>query len=265
MIYVSTACLGERQFERDVFKVLNVYEKLGIKNVELGSVHSPVKDLGKLKKYDFNYIIHAYFPADSQDAFFLNFGTDNEKTLKRSMAIAKKAIVLLNDLGGDHYSVHPGFSAEGMKYLIPVKKAYDNCVRNLGVLKDFADEHSVKLSVENMQANQPNLLMRTDEEIKFVLDKVKCGLLLDLGHMDITCYEHGLERVEFVKKVKKYISELHVHRVFKSADHLPLIDSAVFKGFDKEFLKRKYVTLESNGLGSSGILESKKIISDFLS
>ena len=56
MIYTSTSCLKN---PKNITKVLDEYQKAGIKQVELGSVHEYF-DINKLKKYSFDFLIHTH-------------------------------------------------------------------------------------------------------------------------------------------------------------------------------------------------------------
>lgn len=66
-IYVSTSCLKN---PRNVINVLKEYEKADIDNVELGSIHAHF-DVRDLKKFNFNFLIHNYFPPP-KNAFNFN-------------------------------------------------------------------------------------------------------------------------------------------------------------------------------------------------
>jgi len=58
-IYVSTSCLISKY---NFLQVLDIYNILGIQNVELGVLINHNENVLKLlKKYNFNYIDHHYF------------------------------------------------------------------------------------------------------------------------------------------------------------------------------------------------------------
>ena len=52
MIYASTSCLKNPS---NIIRVLNEYEKAGIENVELGSVHRHF-EIKQIKKFNFNFL-----------------------------------------------------------------------------------------------------------------------------------------------------------------------------------------------------------------
>ena len=79
MIYASTSCLKNPQ---NILRVLDEYEKADIENVELGSVHNYFLTK-KLKKYNFNFIAHGYFPPP-KTPFNFNLASQ-KKTLEKKV------------------------------------------------------------------------------------------------------------------------------------------------------------------------------------
>jgi len=80
MIYTSTSCLKNPS---NIIEVLKEYEKAEIVNVELGSVHKYF-DIKELKQFNFNFIIHNYFPPP-ETPFVINLATKNEKIFCKRM------------------------------------------------------------------------------------------------------------------------------------------------------------------------------------
>ena len=78
MIYASTSCLKNPII---LSKVLDTYQKGEIENVELGSVHTSF-NINILKKYDFNFLVHNYFPP-SKKPFNFNLASQNPKIQKQ--------------------------------------------------------------------------------------------------------------------------------------------------------------------------------------
>ena len=76
---------------KNISKVLDKYQKGEIKNVELGSIHSPF-DVNILKKYDFNYLIHNYFLPLKK--FIFNLSSPNLEIQLKSLRLTKNVIVL---------------------------------------------------------------------------------------------------------------------------------------------------------------------------
>ena len=87
---------------KNLSKVLEQYQNGGIENVELGSIHSPF-DTKILKKYDFNYLIHNYFPAPKK-SFIFNLSSPNLEIKKKSLQLAKNAIELCRKINSPMYT-----------------------------------------------------------------------------------------------------------------------------------------------------------------
>ena len=110
MIFVSTNCLKNPS---NVLRVLDEYDKAKIENVELGSVHAPF-DIKKLKKFNFNFIIHNYFPPP-KNAFNFNLASQKKQILKKSIKLAKNAIDLCAEIESPLYTFHAGFTSDPPK------------------------------------------------------------------------------------------------------------------------------------------------------
>src|SRR3989338_8781908 len=115
MLYISTTSIISN---KDLFSVLDRYSKLGIKNIELGSVHIFFSDFKPLFKFqkdnDIDFIIHGFFPP-LKDPFFINISSQNKKILKKSIEFSKNSIDMCRKLNSDIYTTHSGFSKE-VKY-----------------------------------------------------------------------------------------------------------------------------------------------------
>ena len=105
MIYISTSCLKK---PRNVINVLTEYEKAGFENIELGSVHEYF-DISLLKNFNFNYIIHNYFPPPKEE-FNLNFailpvGDNFTMGIKDAMRAAQ--MIQCTSIIGVHFDTFP--------------------------------------------------------------------------------------------------------------------------------------------------------------
>ena len=122
MIYTSTSCLKK---PKDLIKVLNEYQNAGLENVELGSVHQYFP-LNELKKYNFNFLIHNYFPPP-KIPFNFNLASQKKSIKNKSISMAKKAIELCRKLDSPLYTFHAGFTVDPPKLGMPFPKqnSYD--------------------------------------------------------------------------------------------------------------------------------------------
>lgn len=278
MIYVSTSCLkGENsRFTKDVFKVLEVYRKNDINNIELGSVHSYIKDLTKIKKYqkenDTNFIIHGFFPP-AKKSFYLNFASKNKKVLKESIKVAKNAIELCNDLNSNLYSTHAGFSSDkiGFKKEIVIDKIAKDKARDIAAysfsnLCDYAANYDIKIAVENNQGSIG--IIQNIDCFKIFFKKVNVknlGALIDIGHAAVAKIKFNVDLKKMICQLKNKIFEIHIHKSVNGKDtHLNIDSPDLLKDFDKDTLKKTALTLEAINLTPNEILKGKNIIKQAL-
>ena len=170
MIYASTNCLKN---PRDVIRVLKEYEKAGIQNVELGSVHKPF-NTNELKQFDFNFIIHGYFPPPKKSLIF-NLASQNKIIRKSSIKLAKNAISLCCDIDSPLYTFHAGFTVDpkklGSRFLrqniVNKEKSIETFVESVNDVIDYARKYGIKIAMETKCVEEYNL---TDFLIKTTTD-----------------------------------------------------------------------------------------------
>lgn len=274
MIYASTSCLkGENGFVKDVFKVLELYKKLNIQNIELGSIHNPPFDEKKLvrfqKESSTRFIVHGFFPP-AKNPFMLNLGAQDEKLLRNSINFIKNAIEFCSTIEAGRYSFHGAYTAEtdlkdnvvGKRY--PYTRVFNTLVENINAVADFASEHGVRIAVENSgYDNQVGFLLTKEQVINFFqkLNHRNVGFLLDLGHLNLGSELLNFNKKEFIKATQKYIFEIHCHKNDGISDqHLNMTDPDLFKDFDKEILKKCALTLEATNLNPEEILEGVGVL-----
>jgi len=98
VIYTSTCCLKK---PHDLLYVLDEYQKAELEHVELGSVHKYF-DVKKLNDYNFDYMIHGYFPPP-KTPFNFNLASQNNLIVKKSLNLAKQAIDLCCELNSHFF------------------------------------------------------------------------------------------------------------------------------------------------------------------
>ena len=223
-VYVSTNCL---ESPKDVIKVLKEYKKAGIENVELGSVHS-FFDINELRKFQFNFLMHNYFPPP-KTPFNFNLASSNNIIREKSIMLAKNAINLCNEINCPLYTFHAGFTVDPQQLGKPFKNKnsteretaiqifYDSIIE----LIDYAKKTDIKLAMEpnvvqefNLVNGKNELLLFADyEEIRQLYKKIsknQLGLLLDLGHIAVTSYWLNFDKDEFVKNCADKVFAVHV-------------------------------------------------------
>ena len=224
MIYASTNCL---KHPKNVVKVLLEYQKGGIENVELGSVHAHF-DTKILKEFNFNFIIHNYFPPP-KIPFNFNLASKNKNIRQKSSKLAKKAIDLCCDIESPLYTFHAGFTVDPPKLGKPLPRinisdrdnAIEIFVDEVKKIVNYANSRGIKVAMEpnvvqkfNLVENRNDLCLFAEyQEIKKlfnILKKTSLGLLVDLGHTAVTSHWLKFDKDEFVQKCSKQTYAIHV-------------------------------------------------------
>ncbi len=283
MIYISTNCLREKDsvFVRDVFKVLEIYKRIGVKNIELGSVHSGKTDVNGLRGYkkenDANFIVHGFFPP-AEKRFILNIASRKEAVLKKTLNFMKNSIDVCHEIGAALYSFHLGYTSEINLKFEPIGKPYpyevvfETAVHSIQLLADYACDYGIKIAVENMNCLRDSVrfFCKKDEFERLFkeVNKTNVGLLLDTGHLHFASKVLKFNKDEFIKQLKSRIFEIHVQKPGKELDdHLKIDEETVMdmlKYFDKDELKGIKLTLESVRLNEKDILDCKRILENFV-
>ncbi len=224
MIYASTNCLKN---PKNVIKVLEIYEKSGIENVELGSVHSHF-DTKLLKKFSFNFLIHNYFPPP-KIPFTFNLASQQKSIRNKSISLAKKAINLCCILESPLYTFHPGFTVDPpdigkpfpRKNISDRKKSLLTYVESVIEIASYASERGIQIAMEPSVVQKFNLIDGKNELLLFAdyteiklffkyLSRKDVGLLLDLGHAAVSAHWLNYDKDDFVKKCKSKVFAIHV-------------------------------------------------------
>jgi sugar phosphate isomerase/epimerase len=278
-IYISTSCLKNN---KNVIDVLGVYENIGLKNIELGSSHMFVDNIiDKLKSYNFNFIVHNYFPP-SKNMFVMNLSSQNSTILKKTLGQIKNAIRLCNELDGNLYSFHPGFTIDPLNLpLISIKlnkkpilhdKAVDIFINMVQKVNAYAEDYGVKIAVENHVATKETskfLIFYAYEDFEELFKKINSdnlGTLIDFGHLKVTSYWMNFDKYDFIDKIKEHIFAFHIHDNNSISDeHKSIRKTSWFMQFcDKKIFKTSIIVLESVNLNSNKIIENKKLLENMI-
>ncbi len=283
MIFVSTSCLkiGKNE-ERDLFRVLETYRKLGIKNIELGSMHPEIRDFSPLfrfkKKVDVNFIVHGFFPP-AKNPFFINLASQNNERLRASMDFVRNSIDFCRKIDAKIYSMHGGYLFDwsenfpkGSRTILPGvfdhDSAFEGLMKNVQVVADYASENGIKIAIENCGVveykGKVMSLLHDKEEFKTLFKHVRnknLGLLIDTGHLRKSSNRLGFSYSGFIKAMQNKVFELHVHQNNGKEDqHLPLKDASWLKDFDKSALKKAAVTIEAMNMEGDEIMNNLEFI-----
>lgn len=119
------------------------------------------------------------------------------------------------------------------------------------------------LSAENYQAFQnQNYMMMTDfTSILEMKKQLAFNLLLDLGHLHVSCKTLRLDYSKECQKLKEYVRWIHISENNGILDeHKPLVEnSKILKEFYKLYYPSTHITLEISG-NAEDILSSIQLL-----
>lgn len=226
LTYYSTSSLS-KNFSFP--EILRIYNKLGIKNVELGVCFDSTLNAQELiKRYDFNYIVHHLFPPP-KIPFIVNLASENNAILKRSLVQMENSIDFCQENNISLLSFHSGFRSDpdshfkfNFKKISDYEISFNIFVDSLKEIVDFAEERDVNVAIENnvlVEQNVNNgrndiLLMCELWEYQKLFKNSnlrKIGLLIDLGHLKITANSLNFDADEFIYSLKDKVYALHIH------------------------------------------------------
>jgi len=225
-IYISTSCLINKY---NFLKVLNIYNELGIQNIELGVLIDHNENLVKLlKQYNFNYIVHHYFPPP-KDPFIINLASQNKQILQKSIDQIIKSISFCNDCNIKIFSFHAGFRVDpdmNLKFdshnIIEYQTSFNTFKDSVLKIANYAVKKDIKIAIENNVLSKYNLvggrnklfLMCESWEFEKLFQEIKLenlGILIDLGHLKVTSNLLKFNANDFIEKLKNKVSIVHIH------------------------------------------------------
>lgn len=233
MFYISSAYSTTRR--RSLLETLDGLTGLGVKNIELtgGILYSENNErlaLELKRKKGLNFLMHNYFPPTRED-FVLNLAAADKATRASTIHAISVGVGLAKELGIGMFSVHSGFTGNvsprltGGYFTIKMIGERDEAERrffeNLDYVIDNVLDGDVKLAIENLFPFSPSenysLLCSPDEIFEFLDNYKDCaniGLLLDLGHLNVSSKMLGFDKMGFLKELfdnySGRIFELHL-------------------------------------------------------
>ena len=241
-IFVSTTFAKN---DSKISDVLLKCKKANIKNIELGSNHRYENNFKKIiKKFDFDYIVHNYFPIPKK-RFVVNIASFDKTIRNLSIRHIKKAILFCKETNSSLYTFHPGFVGDPLgpsrskknydfvwsnnKEKKSYKIAFDNMIKSLKIIVNFAKKKSIKIAIETEGSSKKKDnfgLMQKPEEyqklFKYFSPK-DLGINLNIGHLNLASKAFEFSKKKFVNDIKEYIVAIELsHNNGIEDQHLPI-------------------------------------------
>ncbi len=211
--YLSTSCFG-RSYVTDAVKRCH---EISPHRIEISAPHhhQPLEELEDILKgfqADGHALtLHNYFPAP-EESFVLNMAADDDVGKARTRALVEGALRLAVAAGSPLYGIHAGYlaradaKADGMfafdDELSPYGEALERAVSFINDVAPAYEKAGVRFLVENLfpsPKKRHSLFCSLDEIREFMAQVPKSvGLLLDLGHLNVSSGIMGFDRENFI-------------------------------------------------------------------
>ena len=290
--YLSTSCFGVSHLS-DAIKQCR---KLSGDKIEISAPHyfQPIKEftnvINDFREDGCSFLLHNYFPCP-RTPFVLNIASSKKIQQQRARRLVERALAVCDQIEAPLYGIHAGYLADanegsdGMFQFEDEMKSYsealNNAVRFVNNISPQFEKFGVKFLIENLfPTRHRNIsLFCTIEQIREFISQVpkSIGLILDLGHMNISSnileFDRMLFMEMFLEEFGDRLSEVHISENNGiEDDHLPvrigswqldaikLIEKAI-----KHPQERKFYCLESRNASFMDIKKSIELINEIIS
>lgn len=257
-IYISTTFIDDGE---SLYKVLDICNENDINSIEIGSNHCYEEHYDYISNYNFNWIVHNYFPIP-KDSFVLNIASSNDKIYEKSIKHIKNAIDFCEKINAKLYTFHPGFITDPVGPNLSKNNydfqwnnqklinkdysfAYDRMLRALEVSINYAKKKKIKIAIETEGSfmKKDHLLMQQPLEFtKFMseFDPADIGINLNIGHLLLASRAFNFDISDFVDGIERYIVAMELsHNDGVEDQHLPLKKNEWYWSliFDERFVR----------------------------
>lgn len=252
MLYLSSSAVKKNT----ISEVLEECVKCGIHNIELsgGTVYydSIMDDLRHWKEQGcLNYACHAYFPPPAKD-FVVNLASCNDQIYQQSLQHYFDCIEYMAALDCHVLSLHAGFLVEvGVEQIgkaitadvvYDKKEAIERFCNAYETIAAKAEQNHIQVYLENnvlgeenyKRFNNNNYFLMTDyNSIMEMKNQLQFNLLLDLGHLFVSCHTLGLDYDREIRKLKEHVKWLHLSENNGIMDQHKILtlDSSIYRAF----------------------------------
>jgi sugar phosphate isomerase/epimerase len=243
-LYLSTTFVADQTSLIDALQLCKGNE---ISSVELGSNHPNEPDFEEIvRKFDFDYLVHNYFPIPRY-SFVVNIASTDNTIYKRSLEHIKNAIDFCKDIGAKIYTIHPGFltDPDGLSQNegnydfqwndkeIHIENSQITFDRMLSAIKEIVEyarkkKITIAIETEGSVTHSRHLLMQRPEEYQDLFEYFSpgdLGINLNVGHLNLAATVFGFSRKEFVDLIADYVVAMELsHNNGVEDQHLPLVE-----------------------------------------
>ena len=263
--------------KKSALDVAEYFLSNSITNIELsGGIYDPktFDRILDLQSKGANFLTHNYFPVP-KESFVLNLASQNSEILNKSIDFLTKSIIFSKNIGSKIFAVHAGFLVDPSPNEIGksfnkqgvTKKslALEIFLESITKLYEISEQYEIQLYVENNVISKSNFeifgedifLMTTFNDFHFFINEFKnrVRLLLDIGHLKVSCETHGLDKLDQLDQSNKIASGYHLHDNFGFNDDHLIFD--IETSWFAKNLKRNmdFVTLEVHEYDNSRLRE----------
>lgn len=278
-LYVSTTFVPDKL---SVEEALIQCGEVSVSNVELGANHIHENSSSIIKKYDFDFLVHNYFPIPEDD-FVVNIASEDNSIREKSINHVRNAIDFCCEEGCKLYTFHPGFtinpisSGQGTKSYdfkwgknVVDDHAYEmannNMYKSLAECVKYASNSNIRIAIETEGSFQKSefLLMQRPEEYEKLFKEFSSddlGVNLNIGHLNLAANAFGFSKQDFVDSIADYIVAMEMsHNDGEVDQHLPLEAETWYWPviFDERFNKA-YKIMEYRNTDIKAIAENIKL------
>lgn len=240
---MSSSCFANSYVSDAIAKC----HKLSPFHIELSAPHyyQPIdyleKKLNDLSRCEYKFLIHNYFPPQ-ENSFVLNMASKNDLEKNQSLNLISSALRLCSFAKSPLYGIHAGYlsqpvaSKDGIfqfsNKTLNYNEALSNSVEFVNEINSDFEKAGVKLIIENLfpSVNRNDSLFCSFAQIKEYISQIpkSVGLLLDLGHLNISSKILNFDRDSFINS---YLDEY--------SDRLIEIHLSENNGYEDEHLEIK--------------------------
>ena len=279
MIFVSSMAFNTRQF-KELAEISNKYDL----PIEFSFVHNVENVTSILKGLKNNFLLHNFFSFNSQE-FTLNLASMNKNIREKSIKHCIKLLKICEHFGVPFFSVHSGFRFDilpkflGKKFkideLVTYNNSYSKFKESIEYIISKTDRYKTKIFIENNIITKENLigdfenplLMCKTEEFCRIFNEVnndRFGLLVDLGHLNVSAETLCFCKFDFLSKLKKYIGCFHISINNGFVDeHKSFDENAWFLDTLREY-KEKSLVIEVYDVSINEIKKMISILANFI-